>query len=90
MDSRKVTRARDKVKGTGKWQINYPPAGGPYIRNSHCPMFKLPVQTRIKKMKIPIRLNYLTTTLQSRNQKGRANTFIGLPRRGVFYLVFYD
>jgi hypothetical protein len=23
MDSRKVTRARDKVKGTGKWQINY-------------------------------------------------------------------
>ncbi len=38
--------------------INYPPAGGPYIRNSHCAMFKLPVQTRIKKMKIPIRLNY--------------------------------
>jgi hypothetical protein len=23
MDSRKVTRAQDKVKGTGKWQINY-------------------------------------------------------------------
>ena len=23
MDSRKVSRARDKLKGTGKWQINY-------------------------------------------------------------------
>ena len=39
-------------------KLNYPAARGPYIRNSHCAMFKLPVQTRIKKMKIPIRLNY--------------------------------
>jgi len=42
---------------TGKLLKN-PPAGGPYIRNSHCATFKRPVQTRIKKMEIPIRLNY--------------------------------
>ena len=40
-------------------KINYHAARGPYKRNSHCAMFKLPVQTHIKKMKIPIRLNYL-------------------------------
>ena len=39
--------------------LNYPPAGGPYMRTSDCAMFKLPVQTCIKKMKIPIRLNYV-------------------------------
>jgi hypothetical protein len=38
--------------------FKYPAARGPYIRNSHCAMFKLPIQTRIKKMKIPIRLKY--------------------------------
>jgi ribosomal protein S18 acetylase RimI-like enzyme len=31
-----------------KW-LKYPPAGGPYKRNNHCAVFKLPVQTRIKK-----------------------------------------
>ena len=38
--------------------LNYPAARGPYIRNSHSAMLKPPVQTRIKKMKTPIRLKY--------------------------------
>ena len=45
----------------GEMFLNYPAARGSYIRNSHGAMFKLPVQTRIKKMKIPMQLNYQFT-----------------------------